>query len=254
MREAEGTAANDWWTDEDFWSEMFEFIFPPEQLALGERVAERTAALLRLAPGARVLDLGCGPGRVAVPLARRGYRVVGVDAQPRYLAYAQGWAARAGVALELRRGNLAELEDDAAFDAALSVFTSFGYFADPRRDGEVLARARRALVPGGRLLLETAHRDGVVRLLRAREVRAADGRTWREEPRFDPVTGVLETSWTLEAPDRRRTFTTRLRPYSATELRDLLAAAGFREITLQGDLDGGPVSLDRWTAVAIAVR
>jgi hypothetical protein len=109
-------------------------------------------------------------------------------------------------------------------------------------------------VPGGRLLLETAHRDGVVRLLQPREVRAADGRTWREEPRFDPVTGILEARWTLEAPGRTRTFTSRLRPYSATELRDLLAGAGFREVALQGDLDGGPVSLDRWTAVAIAVR
>lgn len=247
-------AGSEWWSDAGFWDEMFDFIFPPEQLALGEEVADQAARLLSLRLPARVLDLGCGPGRVCVPLARRGFAVTGVDAQEAYLARARAWAGREGVALALARANLADLPFDAEFDAALCVFTSFGYFADPRQDGEVLARARRALVPGGRLLLETAHRDGVVRLLAPRERALPDGRRWREEPRFDLVTGVLEARWTLASPAGTRTYTSRLRPYSATELRDLLGAAGFRDVAFHGDLDGAPPSPDRWTIVATATR
>ncbi len=243
-----------WWSDEAFWEELFDFIFPPEHLALGEDTAARAVRLLGLAPASAVLDLGCGPGRVAVPLARMGHRVVGVDAQAGYLARARAWAAREGVPLELRQGDVARMPLPSGLDAVLCVFTSFGYFADPEQDGAVLARTREALRPGGRLLLETAHRDGVVRLLRARETVAPDGRRCCEEPRFDPVSGVLETRWRIRAGERTRTFVSRLRPYSATELGAMLRRAGFREVAFHGDLDGGPPSLDAFTVVAVAER
>jgi SAM-dependent methyltransferase len=246
--------AEAWWSDEAFWEEMFDFIFPPEHLAAGVELAARAARLLALAPGAAVLDLGCGPGRVAIPLARMGHRVVGLDAQAGYLARARAWAAREGVPLDLRQGDLATAPLPRDLDAVLCVFTSFGYFAEPGRDGAVLARARAALRPGGRLLLETAHRDGVVRLLRPREATAPDGRRWREEPRFDPVSGVLEARWTLTTADGTRAFTSRMRPYSATELAGMLRRAGFRRTTFHGDLDGGPPSLDAYTVVAVAER
>jgi SAM-dependent methyltransferase len=256
VHESAGERAPDrWWSDEEFWAEMFDFIFPPEHLALGGDVAAKATSLLALAPGAAILDLGCGPGRVSVPLARMGYRVVGVDMQEGYLARARDLAAREHVAVDLRRGDVAELALDAEFDAVLCVFTSFGYFAEPSEDGRVLDAAWRALRPGGRFLLETAHRDGVVRLVRAREARAADGRTWREEPRFDPVSGVLEARWSITSAAGTRSYTSRMRPYSATELRDMLARAGFRDVRFHRDLDGaGPPSLDSYTLVAVGSR
>ncbi len=246
--------ADAWWSDQAFWEEMFDFIFPPEHLALGAEVAARSARLLGLAPASALLDLGCGPGRVAIPLARMGHRVVGIDAQPGYLARARERAASEGVAVELRLGDMATAPLPSGLDAVLCVFTSFGYFADAERDGAVLSRVREALRPGGQLLLETAHRDGVVRLLRAREATARDGRRWREEPAFDLVAGVLETRWTLRSTQGTRTFTTRLRPYSATELHQMLRRAGFREVAFHGDLDGAPPSFDAWTVVAVARR
>src|SRR5215208_931494 len=145
-----------WWSDPEYWDENFEFIFPPEQLALGEEVATRSAALLRLERGARVLDLGCGPGRVSVPLARHSFRVTGVDLQEGLLGRARALAAREGVALDQRRGDFGELTFEEPFDAVICVFNSFGYFADPARDEGVLRRAAGALRRGGRFLLEVA--------------------------------------------------------------------------------------------------
>src|SRR5690349_23200446 len=87
-----------WCSDHQFWEDMFDLIFPPENLALGDEVAAKAVALLGLAPGAAVLDLGCGPGRVAVPLARRGLRVTAVDAHAGYLSRAAERAGREGVA------------------------------------------------------------------------------------------------------------------------------------------------------------
>jgi SAM-dependent methyltransferase len=244
----------EWWSDEAFWADMFDFIFPPEHLALGEGVAASAVALLGLRPPAAIVDLGCGPGRVAVPLAALGFRVIGVELQAPYLERARAAAQAAGVALELRRGDMADLALDGEVDAAVCLFSSFGYFADRARDERVLRAARRALRPGGRFLLETAHRDGVVRLMHVREARAADGRRWREEPRFDPVTGVMEARWTLTAAGAERRFTSRIRMYTATELDEMLRAAGFREVAFHGGLDGSPPSLDRYEIVAVATR
>ncbi len=247
-------APSSWWSAQEFWEDMFDFIFPPEHLALGEALAAKAIALLGLAPASDVLDLGCGPGRVAIPLARRGHRVVGVDAQPGYLARARAWAEREGLRLDLRLANMAALELDRGFDGAICAFTSFGYFADRREDLRVLERAFRALRPGGRFLLETAHRDGVVRLLPVQQARLPDGRAFRSVPSFDPVSGVLSLTWTVTSPAGARSFVTRLRPYSATELAEMLGEVGFREVAFYGDLDRSPPSLDAYTVVAVGTR
>ena len=248
------SALQPWWSCEDFWEDMFDFIFPPETLAYGEEVAVRSAALLGVAPPARIVDLGCGPGRVAVPIARMGFRVVGIDVQSGYLARARTRAEREGVVVELVRGDVSYLDVDAAFDGALSLFTSFGYLASRADDERLLARVRRALRPGARFVLETAHRDGVVRLLSERVREAPDGRRWREDPSFDLRAGVVEATWTLTSGARTRHFTTRLRAYTAGELVSMLDLAGFRDVRLLGSLDGGRPSLDSYTVVAVGTR
>lgn len=182
---------------------------------------------------------------------------IAVDAQAEYLARASAAARAAHVELDLldlRLGDMAEYQLEEEVDGALCMFTSFGCFADPDRDQRVLAAAYRALRRGGRFLLETAHRDGVVRLMRIREAEAPDGRRWREEPAFDPVAGVLEARWSVTLGTETRSFTSRMRPYSATELDAMLRAAGFRQVAFYAGLAGGPPSLDHYEVVAVATK
>src|SRR5215207_5419821 len=72
----------------------------------------------------RVIDLGCGTGRVAVPLTRKGHRVTAVDLSEEMLRVAAEKAAAAGVRLDCVRSNIVELDGvaDAKFDVALSLF------------------------------------------------------------------------------------------------------------------------------------
>src|SRR3989442_11314585 len=89
--------------------DRYEGFFEAEWLdyvALGdaERNEQQVAFLveqLGLAEGTRVLDLACGRGRIAIPLAERGCRVTGLDLSPRSLKLARRDAADAGVALPL---------------------------------------------------------------------------------------------------------------------------------------------------------
>src|SRR5262245_29082662 len=108
---------------------------------------------LGLAPGMRVLDVGCGPGRHAHALARAGLEVVGVDISQRFVDLA---AAGAPPGATFQRADARALAFDAEFDAAISLCQgAFGLTGGPGApldgDGAVLAGMARALRPGGRL-------------------------------------------------------------------------------------------------------
>ena len=120
--------------------------------------------LLRLPAGAKILDVPCGYGRHSIELARRGFRVTGIDISAALLAQARRAAADLGVEVEFRRRDMRRLAYRGRFDAVLNLFTSFGYFGDAG-DLEILRRFRRALrparagEPGGWLVLHLINRD-----------------------------------------------------------------------------------------------
>ena len=100
------------------------------------------------APGDAVLDVACGTGNVAIPAARAGGRVTGVDLTPEHFPAARSQAAAAGVAVDWVEGDVEALpfEDD-SFDVVLS---SFGCMFAPRH-AVAAAELARVLRPGGRL-------------------------------------------------------------------------------------------------------
>src|SRR5438270_3147064 len=75
--------------------------------------------VLGLAPGARILDVGCGPGRHAHALGRRGFEVVGVDISERFVALARD-GAPAGAAVTFERADARSLRFGAELDAVIS--------------------------------------------------------------------------------------------------------------------------------------
>ena len=98
-------------------------------------------------PGSRVLDAGCGTGRVGVELARRGYDVVGVDSDASMLAVAR----RADPSLEWRLEDLAALTDTSSYDLVVAAGNVM-IFLEPGTGPAVVARLAGALRPGGLLV------------------------------------------------------------------------------------------------------
>lgn len=121
-----------------------------------ERQVEALGAWLALGPGARVLDITCGPGLYAQRLAARGCQVTGIDFSPAAIAFAQAQAQAAGMQIDYRLANVESALPALAaenFDAALFLYGQFSVFP-PATGAALLQQTAAALRAGGRLALE----------------------------------------------------------------------------------------------------
>ena len=176
-------------------------------------------AVLHLAPGSRVLDVGCGPGRHAHELARRGCDVLGIDISQRFIDEA---TANAPPGADFVRMDARTMAFDAEFDAVISLCQgAFGLAGGPGADatvldpdGEILDRMATAVRPGGRLALSAFSAYFQVRFQ-------------EEIDRFDAASGVNHETTTIRNPEGDEVETDLWTTcFTPRELRLLAARAG----------------------------
>jgi SAM-dependent methyltransferase len=120
---------------------------------------DQAFVLKHCSPG-RLLDLGCGTGRLAVPLAQRGYRVVAVDLAEEMLRVLGTKAAQAGATVDRVKANIVEMDAfaDASFDHVACLFSTLGMIAGADQRRQTLAHAHRLLRHGGVLVVHVHNR------------------------------------------------------------------------------------------------
>ena len=109
----------------------------------------------------RLVDLGCGTGRLLVHFARRGFSCLGVDLSDAMLDVVREKAEREGLAIDRLKANLVELHplSDASFDYAACLFSTLGMIRGRDHRARFLVHVRRILKPGGVFVLH-AHNAG----------------------------------------------------------------------------------------------
>ena len=152
----------DWFEDDAFWEKLYPFLFTDSKL---EAARVEVDSVLRLAGLERgdVLDLACGPGRHSVALAKMGFGVTGVDLSGFLLAKARQRAGAQAVDVEWVQEDMCRFVRPEAFDLAISLFTSFGYFESKDDDLRVLRNIHKSLRTGGTLVMEIAGREALAR-------------------------------------------------------------------------------------------
>lgn len=174
---------------------------------------------LGLEAGERVLDVGCGPGRHALALARRGIEVVGVDLSEDFVALAQDAVAADGLPARFEIADVRDLAYDAEFDAAVCLCQGGFGLLGGRDETAAFDRISAALRPGGRLAVSGFSAAFALRFLE-------DGET------FDPATGVLHERSTVRNEDgAEQVFDLWTTCFTARELELLADHAGL-------DIDG----------------
>lgn len=248
--------ARPWHETDEFWNLLEPVIFSQAVRAGAAAEVGAIVKLLGLAPGMRVLDMPCGPGRHSIELLRRGFHVTGVDRTVRYLDEARRSAEAVGPECEWVRADMREFRREGAFDAAINLYTSIGYFDDAYDDLRVLRNFHASLRPGGTLLIDIMGREVIARIFREREWRdLPDGSVFLEERRAVRGWTRIANRWLLIRPDGTR-YESRheLRVFSGQELDQLLREAGFASARLLGSYEGVPYDHHAPRLVAVATK
>jgi len=245
-------AAANWFEDEGLWSSTYRFMFPATSFDQAVEHADQIADLSGVHNGA-LLDLCCGPGRYAVPLALRGFSVTGVDRTSFLLDRARDYAVEKGAAIEWVLEDMRHFIRADSFDLAINMFTSFGYFDDPAENMGVLRNVHASLKRQGVFMIDVAGKEILARIFESTGSKELqDDSLIVQRRRVTDDWSRMENEWLIIRDGSTRTLRLRHWIYSGRELREMLEAAGFSSVTIHGDLDGSPYNQLAKRLVAVA--
>lgn len=211
-------------------------LYDPWSVSVTEDVEYYRA--VALASGGPVLELAVGTGRIAVPIAKAGVPVIGVDESPGMLAQARAYAEQEGVTelVDLRRGDMREPPVDERVPLVIVPFRSLLHMPDEEDKLRVLRAAAGVLAEGGKFVFDVFAPS-------PEDIAETHGRWLEREPGIFERADWDESSRTLTLSvrgqsDAATAFT--LHWLSATEWRGLIDRAGLEVEALHGWFDGRP--------------
>lgn len=209
-------------------------------------------SLYPVTPGSRILDVGCGTGRHAVELAKRGYRVTGLDLSEGMLDVARRKAMEAGVEVEWVHGDATDFAVDAPFDMAICLCEGAVGLLERGEDAEahdmaIFRNIAAALRPNAPFVMTSLNAYSVIRQMKDEFV---------VEGRFDPATMVSNYTDEWSLPEGPTIMTIYERLFIAPEVVRMLREAGFVVDNVYGGTAGHwarrPLSLDEVEAMFLA--
>ena len=213
---------------------------------------------LRIVPGAKVFDQCCGNGRLSHALANAGFNVLGVDLIPGYIERAQRGAPEAGNC-QFETGDAFQYVATEPAGGAFNWWTSFGYAREDSRNIEMLRRAFESLQCGARFALDFMNVPGVYRNFQPHVVTRApsdEGEiTLIRESVVDLDLGLMRKHWTYyRRGELVAEHDSEVRLYDPVALGGLFEEAGFTEVSIYGDLDSSPITLDSPRCIVVGTR
>jgi len=243
---------SEWWRSHfsgimlDLWHSLL-----PQHRAVQD--ADFLQSACRLPAGAKVLDVPCGEGRVALELAARGHQLVGVDISPGLLREARRRADERRLPVEWHEADMRRLPWDGVFDAAFCWGDSFGYL-DDAGNREFLAAAHRVLKPGGRLAMEIGMvAETLFARYREEVTRDVNGIRLAVRRAYDPRSGRLAVEYTLTRGGTEEKRSASYRIYTCGEVCRLLEQAGFVTDPLSGGA-GVPFEIGAERLLVVATK
>ncbi|MBU2530887.1 MAG: class I SAM-dependent methyltransferase [Elusimicrobia bacterium] len=231
---------NEW--HKDFFKNSF--YNPASKISIQRAPSEVSFILkqLKLKKKATILDLCCGPARHSLVLVKKGFSVTGYDFSKEYLKEAQEKAKKLKLNINLICGDMRKLKFKNEFDAALNLFTSFGYFKKFSDDMKVLKGINSALKPKGLFMMDIVNGDWVKKNFREKNWQLLENNTYHLEEVTVFKDGLIN-EWTRISKNgktQRKSFFTRL--YNKKTLSTALKKAGFKPLKFWGSFKGAKLS------------
>jgi SAM-dependent methyltransferase len=247
------SASTGWWSDffRGVVVESWRRALPPEHTKAEAAFLDRA---LGLRSGARVLDVPCGHGRLALELAARGAIVAGFDISEDAIALARADAAARGVDVRFEVRDMRDIPFETELDAAFCFGNSFGYL-DDEGNALFLERVARALKPGGRFALDTGYvAESLLPSLEPRSWYEMGDLTCLAARAYDPLRARLEVEYRFIRDGEVDVRNASSRVYTCLEVVRLLERAGFRDVECFGSIDCRRYELGSPSLIATAAR
>jgi 2-polyprenyl-3-methyl-5-hydroxy-6-metoxy-1,4-benzoquinol methylase len=229
-RGADTNVASNWWADffEGLSTQLWLAAMPQEHT---NAEAGTIARLLGASPGAELLDVPCGGGRLSLALAQGGYRLTGVDISREFLEHARSSDRDGSVRWEQRE--MRDLPWHERFDGAFCVGNSFGYL-DAEGNAAFLRAVSAALKPGARFVLETPMvLENLLDHLQDRPWWKAGEIYLLVSNQYDHTRSRLDTEYTFLSNGRSEVRRGTHQAYKYSELCELIEGAGFDVATAE---------------------
>ena len=212
---------------------------------------------LSLEPGHSVLDLCCGQGRHSIALANTGINVTSVDLSEEMLAIARETSQHMATPPDFIQADMRNLPQtlNGKFDAAINMFSSFGYLESESDDQAVLHQVANALKPGGQMMMDLLNREWVIRYNEPFEWQFKDdGTIILEHRELDLRASINHLTFTEVVPDGSRSTPSELhmRLYTLTEMDKMLATANLQLTSVAGGFNGEDYSVDTRRMILVA--
>lgn len=234
--------------DSGWWDTFFDPFRPAFEMFPAKVNNEQTRYFIKrldLKPGQKFLDCPCGIGRIALPMARRGIKVTGVDITQSYLDELEAKAKRYNLPIKTVCKDMRRIDFKNEFDAAGNIWTSFGFFEKEEDNFLVLKKMHQALKPGGKFLLHLINRDYVVKNFHPTDWFKTTDSILMEDRTFDYRTSIMRGKWTIIKDGKENHYETIIRAYSYHEILAMLEKARFVNIEGTGSRQDEPISPDR---------
>jgi SAM-dependent methyltransferase len=231
------------WYEDWFDSAAYELVYEERDEEEAEKLADLVERAARPRPGAAILDVGTGRGRHARVLARRGYRVTGLDLSAHAVAVARARVAAEGLPPErvaFIQGDMRALTFHEDFDGVVNLFTSFGYFEDDADHARAVHAMAGALRPGGWLVQDFLNAPYVRAHLVPEDEKAVEGVRVRQERWIEGDYVHKRIMLTPAHGGPPQVYTEHVHLLTLDDFAQMYADAGLRLAATFGDYDGGP--------------
>ena len=209
---------------------------------------------LKLSPGAKVLDVPCGNGRLALELATRGFDLTGVDIASEFIEEAKSQSVKHDLKVHWHNSEMRHLPWSETFDGTFCFGNSFGFLED-QGNADFLEAVSRALKPGARFIIDSgAIAECILPTFQEHRSFELGGITLVIDSRYDHEEGRLFTDYTFIRDGRSDKRPGSQRIYTYHELTQLLREAGLTVVAAYASVAEEPFKLGAHRLLIVALK
>lgn len=243
-----------WYEDDELWEMFYDCMFDADSFLLAQGQVPSLLALVKH-PIDSILDLGCGPGRHCLALAKMGFKITGVDTSKYLLSRANENAHKSQLQVNFNYADMLKYQSDNKYDLIINMFNSFGYFNTAKKNQKVIDHSFQNLKNTGTFIIDTVGKETLARNIEPVHLCEYDNGDIRiERPLLIDDMQVFSNEWILIRDNEafRRSYQHYV--YTPVELTTMCYQAGFNNVRVYGSLAGDPYDIESDRLVIVAEK